>query len=90
LKLRRNGIRREDLATFGTCNGAVIQLIGSLLLGISGVLIKRVFGGNYGYAFIIAAAIAGIGVPMFFWIKRQIKKERAEYAETNPTPVAGE
>jgi MFS family permease len=83
-------IRREDLATFGTCNGAVIQLIGAILLQISGILIKRVFGGNYGYAFIIGAIIAGIGVPMFFRIERQIKKERADYAEANPASAPAE
>jgi|GEM_PF-1252810 len=83
-------VRREDLAVFGTCNGAVNVLINTVSLQICGLLIKRVFGGNYGFAFIIAAAITGIGVPMFFWIERQIKKERADYADANPTPLPAE
>jgi hypothetical protein len=59
-------VRREDLATFGTCNGAVTVLINTIAVQICGVLIKRVFGGNYGFAFVIATVICAMGVPMFF------------------------
>jgi len=69
-------VRREDLATFGTCNGAVNVLILTLGTQLSGVLIKRVFGGNYGFAFIVATVITAIGVPIFFWIDRVIRRER--------------
>ncbi len=69
-------VRREDLATFGTCNGAVTVFINTVAVQICGVLIKRVLGGNYGFAFVIAAVICAMGVPMFFWIERKIKAER--------------
>lgn len=68
-------VRREDLATFGTCNGAVNVLVNTVALQISGVLIKRVFGGNYGVGFVVASVICAIGVPMFLWVSRKRAQE---------------
>ena len=69
-------VRREDLATFGTCNGAVVVAFNTVALQFCGVLIKRVFGGNYGVAFVIGTALCAIGVPMFFSVVRRITIER--------------
>lgn len=75
-------VRREDLATFGTCNGAVFVLILTIATQISGIMIKRVFGGNYGCSFIIAIAFATVGLILFFWVDRLRKHERVNSSIT--------
>lgn len=80
-------VRREDLATFGTCNGAVTVLVSTISVQICGLLTKRVFHGDYGVAFIVATVICAMGIPMFLWIVRKIKKERE--AGDSVSAVAG-
>lgn len=77
-------VRREDLATFGTCNGAVNVLVNTIAVQISGVLIKRVFGGNYGVGFVVGAVICAIGVPMYFWVARTRTRDLALQAASTP------
>jgi MFS family permease len=73
-------VRSEDLATFGTCNGAVNVLVNTNAVQLSGVLIKRVFGGNYGVGFAVGAVICAIGVPFYFWVARTRSRELAQGA----------
>lgn len=81
-------VRREDLATFGTCNGAINVLVNTIALQISGVLIKRVFDGNYGVGFVVASAICAIGVPMYLWVGRTRTRELALEAAGAPAQAA--
>ncbi|MDA0337497.1 MAG: hypothetical protein O2782_20225, partial [bacterium] len=70
-------VRREDLATFGTCNGAVNVLVNTVALQITGVLIKRVFDGNYGFGFVVSAVICAAGLPLYVWVSRTRVRELA-------------
>jgi len=82
-------VRREDLATFGTCNGAVNVLVNTIAVQISGVLIKRVFDGNYGVGFAMGAVICAAGVPLYFWVARTRSRELAQQAAAAPAPTGG-
>lgn len=67
-------VRREDLAVFGSCNGAVTVLLLTIATQICGVTIKRVFGDNYGASFLIATAFATVGIFLFYWVDSLRKK----------------
>lgn len=73
-------VRREDLATFGTCNGAVNVLVNTVALQITGVLIKRVFDGNYGFGFVVSAIICAAGLPLYVYVSRMRTKDLARTA----------
>jgi hypothetical protein len=64
------GIERSYMAIICGCNGAISYLISSVFLVLSGVLIKRVFSGNYGAIFLISICLATLGMPLLFWLDR--------------------
>ena len=74
-------VSRENLASFSACNGSVNLFIQACVMQIAGILITRVFAGNYGFAFILSAILTTAGVPLFFWFERVWKAARVEETE---------
>jgi MFS family permease len=64
------GIERSYMAIICGCNGAISYLMSSLFLVLSGILIKRVFSGNYGAIFLISICLATLGMPLLLWLDR--------------------
>ena len=74
------GIERENVATFCACNGAVNHGATAILLPICGVLIKTIFGGNYGSMFLVAALLTGIGLLLLAWLDQRRRREAGKAA----------
>lgn len=69
-----SGIERENIATFCACNGAVTHAFTAALLPLCGMLIKRVFNGNYGSVFLMAAILSTAGLPALIWLDQRRRK----------------
>jgi MFS family permease len=79
-------VPRDEVATFCSCAGAMNLLLGPAFMFLTGQLITRVFGGNYGAAFLVSAAM--IALAFLLYLRLGSRPAAADHSQLEPSPVA--
>ena len=73
-------VRRQDLASYTACNGAVNLFMNASLLMVTGWLIENLFARNYGLAFVMAAILVVPALGLFILLDKWRRQDLAAAA----------